>query len=46
MAQRFTQIHQNSGIAKSSTSSLLNGMVEHGLLRQEKDKYYLGATPV
>ncbi|EBB7288680.1 TPA: IclR family transcriptional regulator [Salmonella enterica subsp. enterica serovar Saintpaul] len=38
----FTQIHQNSGIAKSSTSSLLNGMVEHGLLRQEKDKYYLG----
>lgn len=38
----FTQIHQHSGIAKSSTSSLLNGMVAHGLLRQEKDKYYLG----
>lgn len=38
----FTQIHQNSGIAKSSTSSLLNGMVAHGLLRQEKDNYYLG----
>ncbi|HBC6427328.1 TPA: IclR family transcriptional regulator [Citrobacter amalonaticus] len=38
----FTQIHQNSGIAKSSTSSLLTGMVAHGLLRQEKDKYYLG----
>lgn len=38
----FTQIFQGVGIAKSSTSSLLNGMVEHGLLRQDNDKYYLG----
>lgn len=38
----FTQIYQSVGIAKSSTSSLLNGMVAHGLLRQDNDKYYLG----
>ncbi|MFV0549291.1 MAG: IclR family transcriptional regulator [Limnobaculum xujianqingii] len=38
----FSQIYQGVGIAKSSTSSLLNGMVAHGLLRQDNDKYYLG----
>ncbi|TKI05511.1 IclR family transcriptional regulator [Martelella alba] len=38
----FTQIYQNVGIAKSSASSLLNGMLAHGLLRQDKDKFYLG----
>ena len=38
----FSQIYQDVGIAKSSTSSLLNGMVAHGLLRQDADKYYLG----
>ncbi len=38
----FSQIYQGVGLPKSSTSSLLNGMVAHGLLRQEQDKYYLG----
>lgn len=38
----FSQIYQGVGIAKSSTSSLLSGMVAHGLLRQYNDKYYLG----
>ncbi|HEY0209318.1 IclR family transcriptional regulator [Acerihabitans sp.] len=38
----FTQILQYSGFAKSSTSSLLTSMVAHGLLRQDKNKYYLG----
>lgn len=42
---RWRDVHADSSefrIAKSSTSSLLTGMVAHGLLRQEKDKYYLG----
>lgn len=38
----FSQIYQGVGMAKSSTSSLLSGMVAHGLLRQENEKYYLG----
>lgn len=38
----FSQIFLGVGLAKSSTSSLLSGMVAHGLLRQDNAKYYLG----
>ncbi|WP_390289903.1 IclR family transcriptional regulator [Brenneria goodwinii] len=38
----FSQIYQGVGLPKSSTSSLLASLVAHGLLRQEKNHYYLG----
>ncbi|CFB71377.1 IclR family transcriptional regulator [Yersinia enterocolitica] len=38
----FSQIYQGLALPKSSTSTLLNVMVAHGLLRQENDRYLLG----
>lgn len=38
----FSQIFQDLNLPKSSTSTLLNALVMHGILRQEKNKYYLG----
>lgn len=38
----FSQIFQDLTLPKSSTSSLLNALVSHGILRQEQGKYYLG----
>lgn len=38
----FSQIFQDLDLPKSSTSTLLNALVMHGILRQEKNKYYLG----
>ncbi len=38
----FTQIYQGLNMAKSTTSSLLSGMITHGLIRQVGDKYCLG----
>ncbi|WP_294612636.1 IclR family transcriptional regulator [uncultured Gilliamella sp.] len=38
----FSQIFQDLNLPKSSTSTLLNALVIHGILRQEKNKYYLG----
>ncbi|MDR0807514.1 MAG: IclR family transcriptional regulator [Enterobacteriaceae bacterium] len=40
----FSQIHQNLQLAQSSTATLLNSLVAHGFLRQEKGKYHLGLT--
>ncbi len=42
MAQRLPRSIKIQGLRKAVPHLLLNGMVEHGLLRQEKDKYYLG----
>ncbi|ECD9628989.1 IclR family transcriptional regulator [Salmonella enterica subsp. enterica] len=38
----FTQIQQDLGLPKSSTSSLLNALVEHHVLRQDRGRYFLG----
>ncbi|MCX9044977.1 IclR family transcriptional regulator, partial [Citrobacter portucalensis] len=38
----FTQILNHCRFAKSTTSSLLNNLVAHGLLRQDDKNYYLG----
>ncbi|APR31329.1 MULTISPECIES: IclR family transcriptional regulator [Citrobacter] len=38
----FSQIQQDLGLPKSSTSSLLNALVEHHLLRLEKGRFFLG----
>ncbi len=38
----FSQIYQDVSLPKSTTSSLLASLVAHGLLRQDKNKYYLG----
>lgn len=38
----FSQIFQDLNLPKSSTSTLLNALIMHGILRQEKNKYYLG----
>ncbi|QKJ59906.1 IclR family transcriptional regulator [Serratia fonticola] len=38
----FSQIYLGVDLPKSSTSTLLNAMVAHGMLRQERDKYSLG----
>lgn len=38
----FSQIQQDLGLPKSSTSSLLNALVEHHLLRQENGRFFLG----
>lgn len=38
----FSQIYQDVNLPKSTTSSLLASLVAHGLLRQDKNKYYLG----
>lgn len=38
----FSQIYQGVNLPKSTTSSLLAALVAHGLLRQDKNKYYLG----
>ncbi|QBH96538.1 IclR family transcriptional regulator [Limnobaculum zhutongyuii] len=40
----FSQIHQTLDLAQSSTATLLNSLVAHGFLRQEKGRYYLGLT--
>lgn len=38
----FSQIHQDLALPKSSTSSLLNALVKHHLLRTEKGRFFLG----
>ena len=38
----FSQIQQDLDLPKSSTSSLLNALVEHHLLRQERGRFFLG----
>lgn len=38
----FSQIYQDVGLPKSTTSSLLASLVTHGLLRQERNRYFLG----
>ncbi len=38
----FSQIQQDLVLPKSSTSSLLNALVAHHLLRQEKGRFFLG----
>ncbi len=38
----FSQIYQDVGLPKSTASSLLTSLVAHGLLRLEKDRYFLG----
>lgn len=38
----FSQIQQDLALPKSSTSSLLNALVEHHLLRLEKGRFFLG----
>lgn len=38
----FTEIFQGVNLPKSTASSLLASLVTHGLLRQEKNNYYLG----
>ena len=38
----FSQIQQALSLPKSSTSSLLNALVEHHLLRQESGRFFLG----
>lgn len=38
----FSQIYQGVNLPKSTTSSLLTSLISHGLLRQDKNKYYLG----
>lgn len=38
----FSQIQQDLGLPKSSTSSLLNALVDHHLLRLEKGRFFLG----
>lgn len=38
----FTDIFQGANLPKSTASSLLTSLVAHGLLRQEKNKFYLG----
>lgn len=40
----FSQIQQDLQLPKSSTSSLLNAMVTHHLLRIEKGRFFLGLT--
>lgn len=40
----FSQIYQNLNLAQSSTATLLNSLMAHGFLRQEKGKYYLGLS--
>ncbi|HBT2490067.1 TPA: helix-turn-helix domain-containing protein, partial [Klebsiella aerogenes] len=36
----FSQIQKDLALPKSSTSSLLNAMVEHHLLRLEKGRFF------
>ena len=38
----FSQIQQDLGLPKSSTSSLLTALVEHHFLRQERGRFFLG----
>lgn len=38
----FSQIQQDLALPKSSTSSLLNALTVHRILRQEKGRFYLG----
>ncbi|MFK3662656.1 MULTISPECIES: IclR family transcriptional regulator [Enterobacterales] len=38
----FSQIQQDLSLPKSSTSSLLNALTVHRILRQEKGRFYLG----
>lgn len=38
----FSQIQQDLGLPKSSTSSLLNALVDHHLLRQDRGQFFLG----
>ncbi|WP_176919924.1 IclR family transcriptional regulator [Superficieibacter sp. BNK-5] len=38
----FSQIQQDLSLPKSSTSSLLNALTVHHILRQEKGRFYLG----
>ncbi|MCX8584253.1 MULTISPECIES: IclR family transcriptional regulator [unclassified Gilliamella] len=38
----FSQIFQDLNLPKSSTSTLLNALVMHGILRQDQNKFYLG----
>lgn len=38
----FSQIQQDLGLPKSSTSSLLNALVDHHLLRQDRGRFFLG----
>ena len=40
--QTFSTIYQNLALPKSSTSTLLNSMLAHKLLRQDHDKFDLG----
>ena len=40
--QTFSTIYQNLSLPKSSTSTLLNSMLTHKLLRQDHDKFDLG----
>ena len=40
--QSFSTIYQNLSLPKSSTSTLLNSMLAHKLLRQDHDKFDLG----
>lgn len=40
----YTQIHKGLSLPQSSTSTLLASLVSNGLLRQDKNKYYLGLS--